>query len=215
MNMEREAVTTPAGSAGEARLAVVFDCLYPISTGGGERLYRVFAESFAKAGHRVDYLTRLQWDGAPPVMAGVEAHAVSGRRELYDAVGTRKLLPALIFAWGLFWHLVRRRSTYDAVLVSATPLLNVFAARLALVGTRTRLCVDFLEVWRPEQWIEYSGPFVGRVVAVLQRIAIRVSPLVSCHSHITVRRLLSEGLRTEPVLSPGLLNGVADVHANV
>ena len=209
---------TPDPCAGEergSRLAVTFDCVYPLSTGGGERFYRALSESFARAGNQVDYLTRLQWAGPAPQMAGVEVRAISGRSELYDSVGTRRLPPAVGFAWGLFRYLVRRRSTYDAVLICATPVLNIFAARLALLGSGTRLCSDFLEVWRREQWLEYSGAVVGRVANFLQTLSIRVSPLASCHAQVTARRLVAAGLRTPPIVSPGLIHQTLDVKANL
>lgn len=190
------------------RVAIAFDCFFPVSTGGGERLYRLFAEEFAAQGHPVTYLTRRQWDGPAPQVAGVEVRAVSGAVELYDGQGNRRLLPALRFAAGLFGHLVRHRRRYDAVLVSALPVLNVFAVRLALLGTRVTVCADFLEVWRAEQWVEYSGPVVGRVAVLLQRLAARTSPLVSCHSQLHGRRLVADGARRAPIVSPGLLHGI-------
>ncbi|MBO3101401.1 glycosyltransferase family 4 protein [Cellulomonas fengjieae] len=191
------------------RIAVVFDCLFPWSTGGGERQYRLFAESFREQGWDVDYLTRRQWDGPPPDLDGVRVVPVSGPSELYDAQGARRPWPALVFAFAVFRHMVRTRGRYDAVLVSALPVLNVFAVRLALLGTRTRICADFLEVWRRDQWLAYSGPVLGRVAAWLQRRAVRASPLVSAHSQMNGRRLVAEGARRPPVVSPGLIHGAA------
>ena len=190
------------------RIAVAFDCFYPASTGGGERQYRLFAETFAAAGWEVDYLTRRQWDGPAPQVPGVEVVAVSGPTRLYDAQGTRRPVASLAFAWGLVRHLLRHRGRYDAVLVSALPAVNVPAARLGLLGTRTALCSDFLEVWRPEQWREYSGPVVGRVAAAVQRAAVRLSPWVSAHSRMNGDRLVAEGARRPPLVSPGLIHGV-------
>ncbi|MFK5108695.1 hypothetical protein ACI394_29665, partial [Klebsiella pneumoniae] len=80
-----------------------------------------------------------------------------GRLSLYSADGVRRIPAALAYAAGLFRALRRRRGRYDAVIVSGLPIFNVFAARLALLGTRTRLVVDYLEVWHRRQWVEYSG----------------------------------------------------------
>ncbi len=190
------------------RIAVAFDCFYPLSTGGGERQYRLFAETFAAQGWQVDYLTRRQWDGPAPRVPGVDVVAVSGPTELYDAHGTRRPGASLVFAWGLLRHLLRHRGRYDVVLVSALPALNVLAARAALLGSRTALCSDFLEVWRPAQWREYSGPVVGRVASALQRLAVRVSPWVSAHSQMNGGRLAAQGARRAPLVSPGLIHGV-------
>lgn len=189
------------------RIAVAYDCLFPLTTGGGERQYGQFADAWARAGHDVTYLTRRQWTGAAPRREGVDVVAVSGAFELYDDAGGRRPAGALRFAAGLFRHLVTHRRSYDALVVSALPVLNVLAARLALLGSRTRICSDFLEVWRPDQWLAYSGPVTGRVAAALQRVAVRISPLVSCHSRMNGRRLAAEGARRPPVVSPGLIAG--------
>lgn len=194
------------------RIAVAYDCLFPWSTGGGERLYRGLAEQFATAGHQVTYLTRRQWaDGDEPDLPGVQVLAVSGPTDLYDDQGRRRLPPAVRFAADLLGHLLRRRGHYDAVLVSALPVLNVLAVRAALAGRRTPVVADWLEVWRPDQWREYSGPVVGRVAAVLQRIGIRLSPVASCHARVVAHRLTALGLRGEPLLSPGLLQDAVTV----
>ncbi|HEU5473260.1 MAG TPA: glycosyltransferase family 4 protein [Actinophytocola sp.] len=187
-------------------IAVAYDCLFPYSTGGGERQYRVFAEEFAAAGHRVTYLTRQQWDGAPPGGEPFDIKVISTDRELYDETGARTLGPAIRFARGLYRHL-RRHRDYDAVLVSAIPATNVPAARAALIGSPAVLVVDWLEVWRPAQWREYKGPVAGRVATAIQRIAVRFSPIASCHSQLNARRLTELGLRSEPVVSPGLIDG--------
>ena len=188
------------------RIAVAFDCLFPWSKGGGERQYRTFAEEFAAAGHEVTYLTRQQWDGDPPEVDGMTVKVISHDRELYDENGVRQLGPALRFGRGLFTHLRRNRHAYDAILLSATPATNVLAVRAALAGTRTVVAVDWLEVWRATQWREYSGPVVGRVANLLQWLAIRLSPVATCHSRFTAERLRERGVRAEPVISPGLID---------
>jgi glycosyltransferase involved in cell wall biosynthesis len=189
------------------RIAVVYDCLYPFSTGGGELQYRTFAEEFAAAGHQVTYVTRQQWDGAPPATEGFDIAVISTDREIYDETGTRTLPPAITFARGLYSHLRSHRGDYDAVLVSATPALNVPAARAGLRGTRTVLAVDWLEVWRPEQWREYSGPLVGRAASTVQRVAARLSRIATCHSQLNARRLADLAPRVDVLLTPGLIDG--------
>lgn len=190
------------------RIAIAYDCLFPLSKGGGERQYRRFAEDFAAAGHEVTYLTRLQWDGAPPTIPGVRIAVVSADRELYDDNGVRRLGPAIRYARGLFDHLRRHRDGYDAVLVSALPSTNVLAVRAALVRTKVIVSVDWLEVWRPDQWRKYSGPVIGRVASVLQHAAARLSPLATCHSQLSARRLRECGVPGDPVVSPGLIDPV-------
>lgn len=188
------------------RIAIVFDCMYPHTTGGGEKQYVEFAREFVQLGHQVDYLTRRQWEGADPVDDGVRAVAITGGFPLYDDAGVRRPIGALKFSLALFAHLVRHRSSYDVVMVSATPVLNVFAGRAALAGTRTRLVVDWLEIWTRRQWLEYSGPVVGRVADVLQHLAVRLSPLATGHSQHTEDGARRNGLPAARFLrSPGII----------
>lgn len=192
--------------AGTATVAVAYDCLFPYTTGGGERQYRAFAEALNDVGLTVDYLTVTQWDGETPVEEGFQVLPVTGRVSLYSADGVRRIPAALRYALGLFGALRRGRSRYDAVIVSGLPIFNVFAARLALWGSRTRVVVDYLEVWHRRQWVEYSGAVTGTIAWLLQRAAIAITPLATCHSQLSASRLRREGLRSAPLVSPGLID---------
>lgn len=195
------------------RIAVAYDCLYPFTTGGGERQYRAFAREIAARGHDVEYLTTLQWDGEPPSDEAFTIHAIGPRLSLYDAAGVRRSSAALVFAWRLFLALRRRRRAYDAVIVSALPVLNVFAARAALWGSGTALIADYLEVWRRRQWVEYAGRATGSVAWGLQRLAIALTPIATCHSQLSARRLRDEGLRGTLLISPGLIEAQENAEA--
>jgi glycosyltransferase involved in cell wall biosynthesis len=196
--------------ASRRRVAVTYDCLFPFTTGGGERQYSAFAAELAKLGHDVDYLTSRQWGDESELPDDFTVVPVTGRLSLYSGNGVRRIPAALRFAAGLFAALVRRRRRYDAVIVSGLPIFNVFAARLALLGSGTRLVVDYLEVWPRRQWIEYSGAVTGTIAWVLQRAAIAVTPLATCHSQLSATRLRAEGLRSTPVVSPGLIDGTVE-----
>ncbi|WP_230005555.1 glycosyltransferase, partial [Microbacterium sp. Bi128] len=188
--------------APRATVAVAYDCLFPYSTGGGERQYRAFADAIGTAGLDVDYLTSVQWDGPVPAEERFRIVPVSARLSLYTADGVRRIPAALRYATGLFRELRRRRSRYAAVIVSGLPIFNVFAARLALWGSGTRLVVDYLEVWHRRQWVEYSGAVTGTIAWILQRAAIAMTPLATCHSQLSASRLRREGLRSAPLVSP-------------
>lgn len=188
------------------RIAIAYDCLFPWTKGGGERLYRTYAEDWAAATHDVTYLTRLQWDPAdPPRIPGVRVVTLTTDSALHDEHGRRTLPPAVRFFVALLAHLLRHRRSYDAVFVSATPALNVFAVRLGLLGARTRVLVDWLEVWSNAQWVEYSGAVLGRVAAVLQRTAVRLTPEAVCYARLVERRLQEQGMRGSITLAPGLV----------
>jgi glycosyltransferase involved in cell wall biosynthesis len=194
-----------------SKVAVAYDCLFPFTTGGGERQYRAMAESLGDLGFDVEYLTAVQWDGRAPSEDLFRTVPIAPRLSLYDGRGVRRIPAALRFAAGLFGALIRRRRSYAAVLVSGLPIFNVFAARLALLGSGTKLVVDYLEVWHRRQWVEYTGAVTGTIAWALQRAAIAVTPLATCHSQLSASRLRREGLRRPPLVSPGLIDGAVEV----
>ncbi|WP_431279766.1 glycosyltransferase family 4 protein [Leifsonia poae] len=186
------------------RIAIVYDCLFPVNTGGGERVYRRVAELLVARGHSVDYLTRDQWgDGAVPRTNFAVVPVWTG--EIADASGARRMAAAVGFARGVFRELRRRRGDYDLVIVSALPVLNVFAARVATFGRRTRMLSDWLEVWTWRKWREYSGAPVGTVAWVLQWLALRLTSDVTVNSSFTRARVLRHRRGLDPIVL-GLLD---------
>jgi glycosyltransferase involved in cell wall biosynthesis len=186
------------------KIAIVYDCLYPVNAGGGERVYRRIAELLIDRGHSVDYLTRRQWaDGDEPATSFALVPVWSG--EIYDSSGGRRTAAAVGFASAVFRELRRRRGGYDLVIVSALPVLNVFAARAAVIGTRTRLLSDWLEVWTWRKWREYSGAAVGTVASVLQWVALRLTADATVNSSFTRSRLKRYRRKLDPIIL-GLLD---------
>ncbi len=191
----------------ERSIAIAYDCLFPLTTGGGERLYRSYATRAHLRGLSVDYLTATQWEGDAPRQPEFRVVPVTPALRLYDEDGVRRTSAALVFAWGLFRSLAKGRQDYGAVIVSGLPVLNVFAARAALMGSGTQVVVDYLEVWGRRQWLEYAGPITGTIAWMLQKLAVALTPIATCHSQLTARQLRAEGLRGQLLVSPGLIDG--------
>jgi glycosyltransferase involved in cell wall biosynthesis len=180
----------------EPRVAIAYDCLFPVDTGGGERVYRRLAELFAGRGSSVAYVTRRGRDPGPDAAFSVVG-VWSG--EIADASGTRTTSSAVAFAAALFRHFVRHRNAYDLVIVAALPVLNVFAARLALLGTRTVLATDWLEIWTWRKWRAYSGLVVGTIAFVLQTLGVHVGRIQTVNSAFTRVRLMRYRRRADPI----------------
>ncbi|TFD29207.1 glycosyltransferase family 4 protein [Cryobacterium lyxosi] len=181
----------------EPRVAIAYDCFFPINSGGGERVYRRIAELFTEQGSEVDYVTRGQWDGAAP-QATFSVIPV-WRGAIYDGTGTRTPTSAVKFAVALFRHFRAQRGAYDLVIVSALPVLNVFAVQLALAGSKAFVVTDWLEVWGWRQWRAYSGALMGTVASMLQFLAIRLGDLHTVNSDFTGSRIRGYRQRATPV----------------
>lgn len=181
------------------RVAIVFDCFFPLQTGGGERVYGRIAELLTAGGIEVVYLTRQTWpDGEPPQTDYAVQSIWQG--EIYDADGIRIPANAAKFALAVFRHFRRNRHSYDAAIVSATPVLNIFAAWLALFGSGTALVVDWMELWSWRKWRQYSGALMGTVATILQNIAAHLGEALTVNSLNTRARLLKAGGRSEPIV---------------
>jgi glycosyltransferase involved in cell wall biosynthesis len=193
------------------RICLAYDCLYPYTVGGAERWYRELAERLARDGHEVTFLTLRQWArGERPTVPGVHVVAVGPRMRLYDASGSRRVLPPLAFGVGVLAHLVLRGRRYDVVHLASFPYFSVLAAAVTRPLHRFRLVVDWHEVWTRDYWREYLGGIGGWLGWVVQRLCIRVRQDAFCFSRLSLDRLRAEGLRGDPELLPGQYAGPMD-----
>jgi glycosyltransferase involved in cell wall biosynthesis len=184
------------------RIAIVYDCLFPYTVGGGERWYQRVTEGLLAAEGEVTYLTRRQWE-EPPNFPGVRVVAVSGRSELYDHRGRRRLLPTMRFGVGLLRWLIRHRGDFDTVEVASFPFWSVLAVRVALVGTKVRVVVDWFEIWSASYWHSYAGRFVGAIGFAIQRGCLALSPTIIVLSESNALRLRALGRPDPPVVLAG------------
>jgi glycosyltransferase involved in cell wall biosynthesis len=191
------------------RICLVYNLLYPHTVGGAERWYRNVGLRLAEEGHDVTYLTTRHWDtGAEPDLPGVHVVAVASRMPLYTEK-RRRIMPALVFGLGVFWHLIRRGSRYDVVHTASFPYFSLLAAALVRPFTRYRLVVDWHELWTRGYWREYLGPLGGWFGWTVQRLCLRVPQRAFCFSRLVERRLLAEGVHGGVTLLEGEFEGEA------
>ena len=180
-----------------------------MTVGGEEHFLRALADGAAQAGAKVTYLTRVQWDGPPPDTPGITLVGVSPGGPLYDEDGSRRIGPALTYGAGLLGHLVRNRSDYDLVVVGSFPYFSVLAARAGLAGSATKVSVRWIEAWTTDYFVAYAGWLRGRLGAVLQRLALRLTPAATA-SPFVGRRLRELRYRGPLTIFPGLLPEVRE-----
>ena len=190
------------------RIAIVYDCLFPHTVGGAERWYRELAERL-EGPHEVTYLTRRQWEGEN-TGTSFEALAVSSGGALYTKSGRRSTGPPLRFGLGVFWHLLRRASRYDAVHCASFPYFSLLGAWLALrLRRRGPLVVDWFELWTRDYWIEYLGPVGGRIGHFVQRLCVRAPDRSFTFSRMHAARLEAEGHRAPLTVLTGMYGGAS------
>lgn len=190
------------------QVCVIYDCLFPLTFGGAERWYRVLVDHLVDAGATITYLTRRQWSSDPPAWYGVDIVSVSGASELYDARGTRRTQPAVAFGIGTFVWLLRHRRKFDVIVVASFPFFSLLAAKVALVGTRTPILVDYHEVWSTKYWRIYAGRFTGTLGAAIQKLCVRITSFAQVFAEENARRLRELDYRGDVAVLAGLLPGV-------
>jgi glycosyltransferase involved in cell wall biosynthesis len=190
------------------RIAIVYDCLFPHTVGGGERWYGSLAERLAREGHEVTYLTLRQWPrGRPPAPGPVHVVAVGPRMALYTRSGRRRILPPLVFGAGVFLHLLRHGRDYDALDTAAFPYFSLLAAAALRRRMGYELVVNWFEVWSASYWRSYLGAVGGRVGLWVQRLCARVPQRAFCLSELHAQRLREEGLNGQVTVLRGLYGG--------
>ena len=141
------------------QVCIVYDCLFPYTIGGAERWYRNLAERLAAQGHDVTFLTLGSGSETRSRTFPASAWSPSGRGSaLYTESGRRRLLPPLVFGFGVLRHLLRHGRRYDVVHTASFPYFSVLAAAAARRRGGYRIVVDWHEVWTREYWREYLGP---------------------------------------------------------
>ena len=191
------------------RICLVYDCLYPYTVGGAERWYRNLARSLAEEGHEVTYLTMRQWeDDEKPELAGARIVWVAPRMALYED-DRRRILPPVVFGFGVLWHLLLHGRHYDVVHTASFPFFSLLAAACTRPIARHRLVVDWHELWTSEYWREYVGPLGGRIGWWTQRLCLRVPQRAFCFSRLVEGRLIAERVNGDVIRLEGQFEGEA------
>ena len=189
----------------DRRVCVIYDCLFPLTHGGAERWYRFLVDRLVESEAAVTYLTRRQWRNGAPSWTGVDVVAVSPEGQLYDADGIRRTSPAITFGVGTFFWMLRHRRSFDSVVIASFPFFSFLAARLALVGTKTPILVDYHEVWSRDYWTSYAGRVRGTVGFWLQRLCVHQTRYAQVFTEEGKSRLQLQGCRGDIVVLAGLL----------
>ena len=197
------------------KVAIVYDCLYPYTVGGGERWYRSLAEELASRGHDVTYLTRQLWPvgDSPDAPPGVSVVAVCGGGAEYTIGGRRRISAPFRFGAGVLRHLLGNRDRYDVIHTCGLPYLSLLAARLAEKLGGPPVVTDWLEVWSRSFWIESLGPLLGRLGIAVQRFCLFATGPAFTFAEMTAKRMQELGYRGEPVVQRGLYGDSTDVVA--
>jgi glycosyltransferase involved in cell wall biosynthesis len=178
------------------RVALIYDAVYPYVAGGVERRNYAIAATAGQdhdiALYGLDYWREDPSRRLPHCTYVPVAKAVP----LYTRSGRRSLLEPFLFAFGLFWALLRSRE--DVWDIASFPYVSVPVARFMSVLKRRPLVVTWLEYWG-DYWYEYLGP-AGIVGKLFEALALRCSPRIVAISSFTKRRLVAAGAAEDRIV---------------
>ncbi|MGK2877391.1 MAG: glycosyltransferase family 4 protein [Solirubrobacterales bacterium] len=187
------------------RIAFLYDCMFPYTVGGGERWYVNLATRLSDA-HEITYVTLRQWDKGHEPDVPFEVVVAGPKLALYTGSGRRKIWPPVRYGLGVFWHLLRHAGRYDIVHCSAFPYFSVIGAKAALLFHRkTKLVVDWLEVWSLDYWKGYLGPVAGRVGYTVQSFCARLPD-----QSFAISQLHADRLPGDVTVNTGLVGEFVD-----
>lgn len=176
------------------RVAIVYDCMFPYTVGGAERWYVQLAERLSDE-NEVTYLTLRQWPRGEAPTEPCAVVEVGPQLELYTESGRRRIWPPVRFGLGVFWHLLLHGGRYDIVHGASFPYFSVIGAKVALLfHRRTKLVIDWHEVWSRAYWNEYLGSIGGRIGYAIQSFCKRLPDHNFTESHMHAERLSGHSL---------------------
>jgi len=148
------------------RLNVVYDVAYPFVEGGGQKRIFEVAKRLAARGWSIRWYAFQTWDGAPIVEAhGITYVGLTGFVPLYTPDGRRSRREALAFGRAVWRHRRLIRNA-DVLWCGQWPYFHLPPL---LVGTRTRLFVDWWETWHGH-WFDYFGQITGFAGFICERL---------------------------------------------
>lgn len=137
-------------------LAIFYDTAYPFTDGGGQRRLYEIGRHMAAHGWRVHWYALKTWDGDPvQIREGIVYYGLKGHTGFYRKNGKRGLREALSYGRAV---LTARADfgSYDLVWCGQWPLFHILALVARFVPWRTRMLIDWWEVWG-RYWLDYAG----------------------------------------------------------
>ncbi len=173
------------------KIAFVYDCPYPWSTGGIEVIKNKEAEELAKD-NEIHFFT-MQWKGMhkTTIRNNVIYHAwyPASATTIYKK-GKRSLMKAIAFSLGMV-RLFKYR--FDVVVIDQFPYLHIPIVLLYSKLTGCKLIMEVSEVWDKKYWQSYLGTF-GLIAYKFTRFFVRYADIYITNSSTTKTKLHSLGI---------------------
>jgi glycosyltransferase involved in cell wall biosynthesis len=177
------------------KIALVYDALYPFTTGGAEKRYYELARRLT-ARHEVHFVSWQHWRGAPRTQMGdLTYHGVGRPFKFYGKDGKRRISEAVGFAGHLLKAFPRER--FDVIDCSTLPYFPAYACHLISRSRRIPLVLTWHEFWG-DYWLDYLGRR-GHLARGIEFLTTGLGDLGVAVSEFTSNRVKRLGLGNRPI----------------
>jgi glycosyltransferase involved in cell wall biosynthesis len=177
------------------KIALVYDALYPFTTGGAEKRYCELGRRLAVR-HDVHFVSWQHWQGAPRMEKGnVSYHGVGRPVSFYGEDGKRRIQEAVSFAGHLLKAFPRER--FDVIDCSTIPYFPAYACHLVSLSRGIPLVLTWHEFWG-DYWLGYLG-WRGHLARGVELLSTGLGDMRVAVSQFTADRVLRLGLKRRPI----------------
>ncbi len=182
------------------KIIVICEAVFPENKGGIERWLGRLANHFAEEGHSVTYFNSSAIDQS---RNNIHFRAASKVKWSYLPGGVRSRWQAIRFGYQVY--LFVRSEKADIVYCSSVPIFSIFGAWLGS-DNRTKLFVEWFEVWPLRYWFRYLGVPAGMLGWSIQFLAAQLGEfrIVYTNNAETSLRRLALFSKKNVNLLPGL-----------
>ncbi len=180
------------------RLAILYDCPFPFIRGGGQK--RLFEVAQYHLGHdwEVEWYALKFWEGPEKIKyEGITYNSVGKQTELYDSVGKRRLWETIYYGAMIARHIELRN--FDILLAGQWPLFHLIPARIFCFLGKSKLVVDWWEVWGREHWLNNYG-IKGALGFLLEKLMSRITPHIIAITQKGKRQLQELGVKQNGII---------------
>ena len=180
------------------RLAILYDCPYPFVQGGGQKRLFEIAQYLLKHDWEVEWYALKFWEGPDSLKSeGITYTAVGKQVELYDSNGKRRVWETLYYGAMIVPHVELRR--FDILLAGQWPLFHLIPARIFCLLGKSKLVIDWWEVWGQDHWINYFG-LKGIFGLCLEKLLSRITPHIIAITQKGKKQLQSLGAKEDDII---------------
>ncbi len=180
------------------RLAILYDCPFPFIRGGGQKRLFEVAQYHLGQGWEVEWYALKFWEGPEKIKhEGITYNSVGKQTELYDSAGKRRLWETIYYGAMIARHIELRK--FDILLAGQWPLFHLIPARIFCFLGKSKLVVDWWEVWGREHWLNYYG-IKGVLGLLLEKLISQITPHIIAITQKGKRQLQELGVKQNGII---------------